>query len=700
MAKKLIIVESPAKVKTIKKFLGSEYAVEASYGHVRDLPKTTMGIDIAHDYKPHYKVLTDKKDVVEKLKKSAKDATKIYLATDPDREGEAISWHLAELLKVDKDNFCRIEFNEITKSAVMSAIKNPRELNTNLIDAQQARRVLDRLVGYELSPVLWHKVKSHLSAGRVQSVVVRLICDREEEIAKFVSEEYWSLAANVKDPKGKKKFEVEFYSAGGKKIKLSDADTVQKIKDRCTDKFVVQSIKKSTKIKRPLPPFITSTLQQEAFRSLNFSTSRTMKTAQDIYEGVEVKNQGTVGLITYMRTDSTRVSNEALDAVRNMIRNEYGEKYLPSTPNFYSNKKNSQDAHEAIRPTYLYLTPDAVADSLSPDQFKLYKLIYERFVASQMKPAEYDVMNVDVNNNGTVFRAVGSQVKFDGYKCVYEDEDKAENSKNRMLPELEIGDELQFVSWKEQQHFTQPAPRYTEASLVKKLEELGIGRPSTYAPTIAIVHKRNYIKKEQKSLIPTDIGTIVNKILMENFGDIVSYQFTADMETKLDEIEEGKRDWVKVIDEFYHPFDKAIKEADSKIEKVKLQQRVTDIPCEKCGKMMVIKEGRYGEFLACPDYPKCKFTKAIVEESDYSCPKCGGKLIYKRSKKGSRFLGCKNYPTCNFASMYPPSGNICPKCGDYMQVRNGRNGEVELCKNFKCGFQRPFEKDGKDHKTE
>ncbi len=698
MAKKLIIVESPAKVKTIKKFLGSDYAVEASYGHVRDLPKSTMGIDILHDYKPHYKVLTDKKEIVEKLKTQAKSAGKVYLATDPDREGEAISWHLAELLKVDEDKLCRIEFNEITKTAVMAAIKNPRDLNVNLIDAQQARRVLDRLVGYELSPVLWHKVKSHLSAGRVQSVVVRLVCEREEEIKNFVPEEYWTLAANVKDAKGKKKFEIEYHSTNGKKIKLTDAAKVQEIKALCTGDFIVKSIKNSTKVKRPPPPFITSTLQQEAFRSLNFSTAKTMKNAQDIYEGVEVKGHGTVGLITYMRTDSARISNEALDAVRGYIREKYGENYLPNNANYYTNKKNSQDAHEAIRPTYMELTPEVVADSLSPDHLKLYRLIYNRFVACQMKPAEFDVVNMEAENNGNLFKATGSKLKFDGYKCVYEDEDKAE-SKDRLLPEMQVGEKLTFLSWNEQQHFTQPAPRYTEGSLVKKLEELGIGRPSTYAPTIAIVHKRNYIKKEQKSLIPTDIGMIVNKILMEHFGNIVSYQFTADMETKLDEIEEGKRNWVQVIDEFYQPFDKMVKEADQNIEKVTLQQRVTDIPCEKCGKMMVIKEGRFGEFLACPDYPKCKFTKAIVQESEYRCPKCGGKLIYKRSKKGAKFLGCENYPNCNFASTYPPSGNVCPQCGDYLLVRNTRNGEMEVCRNFKCGFKRPYEKKEKEKES-
>lgn len=689
MAKKLIIIESPGKIKTIKKCLGSNYDIEASYGHVRDLPKTTLGIEVDNNFKPRYKVLKDKKEVVEKLKAAAKKADMIYIATDPDREGEAISWHLAEILKVDEKKICRITFNEITKTAITAAIKNPRKINSDLVDAQQARRVLDRLVGYQISPILWHKVKSHLSAGRVQSVAVRLVCDREDEIEAFVPEEYWSLEANVKDSAGKKKFAIEYYGNASGKVKLENAQAVAKIKSSCTEAFRVAAIKRSSREKHPLPPFITSTLQQDAFKNLGFSTSRTMKNAQEIYEGVEIKGKGTVGLITYMRTDSTRVSAEALEAVRGAIKERYGTEYLPDVPNIYNKKKNAQDAHEAIRPTYIELTPESIADSLSADNLKLYKLIYNRFVASQMKSAVYDMVSIDVENNGNIFKTGSSLLVFDGYKKVYEDETE---SKDKALPDMKPDDVLRFIDWKEQQHFTQPAPRYTEGSLVKKLEELGIGRPSTFAPTVALILKRNYIKKDKKALCPTDIGRLVNGILIDYFDNIISYGFTADMENRLDEIEEGKLDWVEVIKEFYPPFEKMLEEADKSIEKVTLEPRVTDIPCEKCGRMMVIKDGRFGEFLACPGYPECNFTKAIVEESDYSCPKCGKKLIYKKSRKGMRFLGCSGYPECDFASTYPPTGEKCPECGDYLVIRSSKNGDTEICKNFKCKFKRPYEK--------
>lgn len=689
MAKKLIIIESPGKIKTIKKCLGSNYDIEASYGHVRDLPKTTLGIEVDNNFKPRYKVLKDKKEVVEKLKAAAKKADMIYLATDPDREGEAISWHLSEILKVDEKKICRITFNEITKTAVTSAIKNPRQINLNLVDAQQARRVLDRLVGYQISPILWHKVKSHLSAGRVQSVAVRLVCDREDEIEAFVPEEYWSLEANVKDSTGKKKFAIEYYGNASGKIKLENADAVEKVKESCTGDFKVAAIKRSSREKHPLPPFITSTLQQDAFKNLGFSTSRTMKNAQEIYEGVEIKGHGTIGLITYMRTDSTRVSAEALDAVRSTIKERYGDEYLPASPNVYSKKKNSQDAHEAIRPTYIELTPESIAGSLTADNLKLYKLIYNRFIASQMKSAVYDTVGIDVENNGNIFKASSSVLVFDGYKKVYEDETE---SKDKTLPEMNVSDILKFIDWKQQQHFTQPSSRYTEGSLVKKLEELGIGRPSTFAPTVALVLKRNYIKKDKKALYPTEMGRLVNRILIDYFDNIISYGFTADMENQLDEIEEGKLDWVEVIRKFYPPFEKMLEEADKSIEKVTLEPRVTDIPCEKCGRMMVIKDGRFGEFLACPGYPECNFTKAIVEESEYPCPKCGRKLVYKRSKKGMRFLGCPGYPECDFASTYPPTGEKCPECGDYLVLRSTKNGDMEICKNFKCKFKRPYEK--------
>ncbi len=683
--KKLIIIESAGKIKTIKKCLGSSYDVEASLGHVRDLPKTTLGIDVENDFKPRYKVLKDRKDVVDKLKAAAKKADMVYLATDPDREGEAISWHLAEILKLDEKKVKRIAFNEVTKSAITAAIKNPRAIDEDMVNAQQARRVLDRLVGYKISPILWHKVKSHLSAGRVQSVAVRLVCDREDEIEAFIPEEYWTLTANVKDQIQKKKFAIEYYGDKNGKAKLENAAAVEKIKSACTGDFTVTSVKGSKREKHPLPPFITSTLQQDAFKNLSFSTSRTMKTAQEIYEGVEVKGHGTVGLITYMRTDSTRISDEALSAVREAINDRYGKEYLPQNANYYSKKKNAQDAHEAIRPSYIDLIPDEIASSLTPDQFKLYKLIYNRFIASQMKSAIYDTVSIDIENNGNVFKANSSVLKFDGYKRVYEDE--ADN-KDKTLPTINEGDVLKFVDWKEQQHFTQPAPRYTEGSLVKKLEELGIGRPSTFAPTVALILKRNYIKKDKKALCPTDIGRLVNNILIDHFDNIVSYGFTADMETKLDEIEEGKLDWVDVIKDFYPPFEKMIEEADKTLEKVNLEPVVTDIPCEKCGRMMVIKDGRFGQFLACPGYPECNFTKAIVEESEYNCPKCGKRLIYKRSRKGMRFMGCPGYPECDFATTYPPTGEKCPECGDWLVVKPGKNGDSVICKNFKCKYKK------------
>ncbi len=689
MAKKLIIIESSGKIKTVKKCLGSSYDVEASFGHVRDLPKTTLGIEIENDFKPRYKVLKDKKETVEKLKAAAKQADMVYLATDPDREGEAIAWHLQELLKLDEKKVCRITFNEITKSAITYGIKHPRKLNRDLIDAQQARRVLDRLVGYQISPILWHKVKSHLSAGRVQSVAVRLVCDREDEIESFVSKEYWTLDALTKTA-DKKKVELEYYGNGEGRAKLECAEDVQKVKAECGEVFKVSSIKKGTREKHPAPPFITSSLQQEAFKNLNFTTSRTMKNAQEIYEGVEIKGRGAVGLITYMRTDSTRVADEAVAAAREAIASRYGEAYLPSVPNVFSKKKNAQDAHEAIRPTYIELTPESIADSLSPDHLKLYKLIYNRFMASQMKPAVYDTVSVDVENNGNVFKTSGSVLKFDGYKKMYEDEDKQE-SKDKILPALNVGDDLRLTEWKEQQHFTQPTPRYTEGSLVKKLEELGIGRPSTIAPTIALILKRNYIKKEQKALYPTDIGRLVNGILIDYFDEVISYDFTAKMENQLDEIEDGNIAWTRVIGDFYPKFSQMVENADKTIEKVNLEPQVTDIPCDICGSMMVIKDGRFGQFLACPNYPECKCTKPIVEEAGYNCPICGKPLVYKRSKKGMRFMGCSGYPECSFATTYPPTGNKCPECGDYTVIRETKKGKTEICKNFKCKYKKEYE---------
>lgn len=686
MGQKLVIVESPAKAKTIKKYLGSNFVVEASMGHVRDLPKSQLGVDIDNGYNPKYITIRGKGDLLDKLKKAAKKSEKIYLATDPDREGEAISWHLAKVLDINNDTACRIEFNEITKNAVKNAIKSPRKINENLVDAQQARRILDRLVGYEISPILWRKIKWGLSAGRVQSVTLKLLCDREVEVINFVPKEYWTIECELKKIKEKKTISVKLTSYKGKKIEIENEEQSAKIiKDIKQNDFVVKQVKKSNKLKNPLPPFTTSTLQQDANRKLNFSTKKTMSLAQQLYEGIEVKGKGAVGLITYMRTDSVRISDEAQKIASDFIIEAYGNEYLPKTPRVYKGKKNIQDAHEAIRPTYSELTPEKLKESLTPDMLKLYTLIWNRFMASQMASCVLDTVSIDIANGDYIFKANGFSVKFDGFMKVYEYVNDEEET-NTNIPELSEGELLEEKKIEGKQHFTQPPPRFTEASLVKALEENGIGRPSTYAPTISTLLDRKYVEREKKNLIPTELGKIVNNIMCEYFKDIVDVDFTAELENKLDNIEAGSEKWQETVDEFFKPLMGAIEIAEKEISKVTIEDKISDVPCEKCGRMMVIKQGRFGEFLACPGYPECKNTKAIVEELNVNCPKCGGKVVVKRSKKGKKFYGCENFKNgCDFVSWFEPTNERCPKCGSMMVSKYSKTkGNYIVCSNSEC----------------
>ena len=683
MGQKLVIVESPAKAKTIGKYLGKNYIVEASMGHVRDLPKSKLGVDIEDNFTPKYITIRGKGELLDKLKKSAKKADKIYLATDPDREGEAISWHLANILKISPEDSCRIVFNEITKTAVKSSIKEARAIDQNLVDAQQARRILDRLVGYEISPILWRNVKWGLSAGRVQSAALKLICDREEEVKAFIPKEYWTVDVVLK--KDRKKFSIKLLRYKDKKIEINckgDADKI--IEDLSKDKYKVSSVKKGKKTKNPLPPFTTSTLQQDASRKLNFVTKRTMSIAQALYEGVEVKGYGTVGLITYMRTDSVRISEEAQVKARDFITNSYGEDYIPSSPRNYKSKKNIQDAHEAIRPSYIEITPEVAKSNLTPEQYKLYTLIWQRFVASQMAACELNTNSIDIINGDYKFRATGSTMKFDGFMKVYDYITEDEES-DVSLPVLEEDEILDSNSIEGTQHFTQPPARYTEASFVKLLEEKGIGRPSTYVPTISTLLSREYILREKKNLIPTELGFIVNNIVSDYFKQIVDVDFTADMESKLDNIEEGSESWTKVVAEFFEPLKVAIEKAEKEVSKVVIEDKVSDVPCDKCGRMMVIKHGRYGDFLACPGYPDCKNAKPIVEELDVPCPKCGGKILARKSKKGKKFFGCSNYPNCDFVSWNEPLNEKCDKCGSYMVLKFSKSkGKYAQCANTEC----------------
>ena len=655
MADKLIIVESPAKANTIKKFLGGSTKVVASMGHIRDLPKSKLGVDIEHDFEPEYINIRGKGDLIKLLKKEAKQAKKVYLATDPDREGEAIAWHLATILKDETDKITRVTFNEITKGAVQKAIKEPRNIDENLVDAQQARRVLDRIVGYKISPLLWKKVRRGLSAGRVQSVAVKLIVDREEEIEKFIPDEYWNIYAELEDKETKKQFEAKFYGKDGKKQEIYSEEEVNKVlKDIEKAKYIVDEVKRGEKKRTPAPPFTTSTMQQEASRKLGFTLKKTMSIAQGLYEGVKIPEKGTVGLITYMRTDSTRISEEARATAKRHIVSTYGENYYENR--YYKTNKDSQDAHEGIRPTYAELEPDTIKESLTKDQYKLYKLIYNRFMASQMAAAIYNTMSVTINANDYNFKANGQSIKFKGFMTLYvEGTDSEEQEEEGMLPELKEKQELKLNKINPKQSFTEPPPRYTEASLVKALEEKGIGRPSTYSPTITTILERRYIEKEKKQLIPTELGKIVNKLLTENFTDVINVEFTAKIENEFDEIAEGKEEWKKMIREFYGPFEKELEKVEKELEHVELIEEVSDIPCEKCGRMMVYKYGRYGKFLACPGYPECKNAKPIIETIDVPCPKCGATVQIRKTKRKRNYYICENNPkSCDYISWNKP----------------------------------------------
>ena len=659
MADKLIIVESPAKANTIKKFLGGSTKVVASMGHIRDLPKSKLGIDVEHDFEPQYINIRGKGDLIKALKKDAKDAKKVYLATDPDREGEAIAWHLAHILEIPEDSVCRVTFNEITKETVQESMKKPRKIDMNLTDAQQARRVLDRIVGYKISPVLWKKVKPGLSAGRVQSVAAKLIVDRENEIENFIPEEYWNIFAILKDEKSNKVFQAKYYGKNGKKLELHKKEEVDEIlKEIENGKYIVTDVKKGEKKRTPAPPFTTSTMQQEASRKLGFTLKKTMSVAQGLYEGVRVPEKGSVGLITYMRTDSTRISEEARSAAKKHITAAYGENYYNNR--YYKTSGNAQDAHEGIRPTYVELEPDKIKESLTAEQYKLYKLIYNRFIASQMAAAIYDTINVNIDVNKNNFKASGQNLKFKGFMTLYvegkdipDDEDD-----DTSVPDLEVNQEVIKQKIESKQSFTEPPARYTEASLVKELESKGIGRPSTYSPTITTILERRYIEKEKKQLKPTVLGKVVNKLLTENFTDVINVEFTAKVEEEFDQVAEGKENWKKVIREFYGPFEKEVEKVETELEHVKLEDEVTDIPCDLCGRMMVVKMGRYGKFLACPGYPECKNVKPFVVTIDVPCPVCGGKVQVRKTKRGKNYYICENNKntedSCKFISWNKP----------------------------------------------
>lgn len=685
MGRKLVIVESPTKVKTIKKYLGSTYVVEATMGHVRDLPKSQLGVDVDNNYEPKYITIRGKGPILDKLKKEAKKADKVYLATDPDREGEAISWHLAQSLKIDESKLLRIEFNEITKTAVKSAIKNPRKIDVNLVNAQQARRVLDRLVGYEISPILWKKVKWGLSAGRVQSVTLKIICDRDHEISTFKEEEYWSIEANLK---GASNIKVPFKLANlkGKKLNIANKTQCDEILSEIkTEEFKVKSISKHMKEKSPGPPFTTSTLQQDANRKLGYTTKRTMMIAQKLYEGFEIKGHGTVGLITYMRTDSVRVSGEAQETAKEYISKNIGDEYVPKKPNVYKSKKEIQDAHEAIRPSNIEITPELAKSSMKLEEYKLYKLIWSRFISSQMANCKYENTTIDVLNSEYLFKASGNVTIFKGFTKIYENSNE---SKEQTIPVFNKDEILELIEVEGIQHFTQPPARFSEASLIKSMEENGIGRPSTYAPTIGTLLGRRYVQREKKIIVPTELGFIVNDIMSEYFKNIVDVEFTACMEEKLDKVAEGELEWKAVVDEYFTPVKKLIEIAENEISKVTIEDVVTDIKCDKCGKFMVIKKGRYGDFLACPGYPECKYTKPIVVELDVSCPKCGSKLLARKSKKGNKFYGCSGYPNCDFVSWYEPTNEKCPTCGALLAKRHTKaKGDYLQCINNDCKYK-------------
>ena len=685
---KLVIVESPAKARTISKFLGRSYKVEASQGHVRDLPKSQLGVDVEHDFEPKYITIRGRGEVLERIRKEAKGAKSIILATDPDREGEAISWHLATILGIDPESACRVEFNEITEKTVKNAIKEPRAVNMQLVNAQQARRLLDRLVGYKISPLLWVKIKKGLSAGRVQSVATRMVVDREQEIEQFEPEEYWYVDAQLRA--GGKQLQARLISLDGERVTLSDAEQANEAK-ACVEKggFVIRSVKRGERRKHPAAPFTTSNLQQEASRKLGFTTAKTMQVAQQLYEGVDIEGRGTLGLISYIRTDSVRLSDEAVAAAREMISERYGEQFVPEKPNVYKGRKSAQDAHEAIRPTNLELRPEDIKASLTKDQYNLYRLVYLRFVACQMADALYETQQIEIaSDSGVVLRSSAERLKFAGFTAVYEegtdDVPNQDEHGSSLMADVSEGDHAELLSDEATQHFTQAPARYTEASLVRALEEKGIGRPSTYAPTISTILARGYVMREKKQLFPTELGIMITNMMEEYFADIVDIAFTAGMEEQLDEVEEGKLDWHKVLSDFYGPFEKTLENAESKIEKVEIKDEVSDVPCDKCGAMMVYKLGRYGRFLACPNFPECRNTKAIQVEIDAPCPKCGGKLLQKTSRKGRKFYGCERYPECDFVSWDMPVSEKCPKCGSYMTLSHTKKGDFYVCANENC----------------
>lgn len=681
--KNLVIVESPAKASTITKFLGKNYTVMASMGHVRDLPKSQLGIDIDNDYEPKYITIRGKGELLSSLRKEAKNADHIYLATDPDREGEAISWHLMTALNLNEEKTDRITFNEITKDAVEKSIKSARGIDMNLVNAQQARRVLDRLVGYPVSNLLWQKVKGRLSGGRVQSAALKMICDREDEIRSFIPEEYWTISSFVADS-AKNRFEAKLYGTHEAKLELKSKEETDKVLNAVEGSdFVVKEIKKSEKTRKPYPPFTTSTLQQEASKYLNYTAQKTMMLAQQLYEGIEIKGEGTVGLVSYIRTDSVRVSDEAYGQVTEYIRENIGDKYVPAERNIYKTKKNAQDAHEAIRPTYSSRTPESLKASLTNDQFKLYKLIWERFVSSQMAPAVYESMAVSIEAGEYIFRINASAIKFKGFLEVYNRVEETENIAK--FPKITENCVLKLESIVPEQHFTQPPARYTDASLIKTMEELGIGRPSTYAPILATIITRNYVAKEKKAIFPTELGEIVNDIMKEYFPEIVNISFTAEMEDELDKVEDGSDEWKQAIREFYPMFKSQLENAMEKLEKIEIKDEESDVVCEKCGRTMVIKLGRYGKFLACPGYPECNNAKPYFESAGVDCPKCGGKILKKKSKKGRTYYGCEHNPECDFVSWDKPAKEKCPKCGSYM-VEKGHDPVKLVCSDQKCGF--------------
>lgn len=695
---KLVIVESPAKANTIKKYLGNGYDVIASMGHIRDLPKSKMGVDIEHDFQPQYVEIKGKEDLVKKLKSAAAKSDGVYLATDPDREGEAISWHLAHLLNLDLDAPDRITFSEITKSGIQNGMEHPRKIDLNLVDAQQARRILDRIVGYKLSPFLWRKVRRGLSAGRVQSVAVRLVCDREDEIRKFKSEEYWTIDAKLQAKGTRKTFAAKLHGKDNQKIEIANKEQADAILAEIQDaEFIVSKVKKGVRKKSPAPPFTTSTLQQEASRKLGFQARRTMKAAQELYEGVEVGELGAVGLITYMRTDSLRVSDEAQAQAAQFIEEHYGKEYLPQKKRVYKSKSNSQDAHEAIRPTMPDLTPERAKASLTSDQYKLYKLIWERFIASQMATALLNTVSADIMANEYLFKASGYTVKFDGFTVLYEEGKDEESEEGGALPPLAEQDVLKVKSLDGNQHFTQPPPRYTEASLIKALEENGIGRPSTYAPTITTILARNYIEREAKALKPTALGEVTTKLMKDLFSNIVNVKFTAEMEKNLDKVEYGEIDWVKTLKDFYGEFDETLQKAEKKMDgtRVKVPDEETDIVCEKCGRKMVIKIGRFGKFLACSGFPECRNTKKIVQETGGICPLCGGKILVKRSKTGKTYYGCEHNPKCGFMTWDEPlKEERCPKCGGTLLKKRGKMGKI-YCAKEDCDYERSLKEEPK-----